>query len=178
MHRIIPGIGLSGQITLNTLTGGGSAISPEARAVRDAATEVAASTERSMALFGEKAKVLSQLAALAGECAEDGWDGADAVAIDPVAVRSVERFVRVLPEDMPLPELAPDPDGSISLDWLCGRNRLLSLSIGATERLAYAWLDGADKGHAVARFDGQSIPSFVLDAIESIAGRHVGLWAA
>lgn len=178
MHRIIPVIGLSGQITIHTLVGGESAISAEARAVREAANEVVASTERSMALFGEKAKMLSELAALATECANDGWDGADAVAIDPIAVRSVDRFVRALPEDLPLPEFTPDPDGSISLDWIQGRNRLFSLSVGANDRLAYAWLDGTDKGHGVARFDGQTVPRLVLDGIESIAGRHAGLRAA
>jgi hypothetical protein len=178
MHRIIPVVGLSGQITLHTLIGGGSAISPEARAVRDAASEVVASNERSMALFGEKATLLSQLTVLAGECAADGWDGADAVAIDPIAVRSVNRFVRVLPDELPLPELAPDPDGSISLDWIGARNRLFSLSIGANDRLAFAWLDGTDKGHGVARFDGQTVPPLVLDGVESIVGRHAGLWAA
>lgn len=178
MHPIVPVIGLSSQLALQTLVGGGSAISDEARAVRKAVTEIEQSTERSMALFGEKAAALSQLAALATECAENGWDGDDAVGIDPIAVRAAERFIRALPEDLPLPEFAPDPDGSISLDWIDSRNRLFSLSIGGNNRLAYAWLDGTDKGHAVARFDGQNVPSRVLEGIESIVGRHADLWAA
>lgn len=178
MHSIVPVVGLSSHLALQMLVGGGSAISAEARAVRKAATEVAQSTERSMALFGEKAAALSQLAALAIECAENGWDGDAAVGIDPIAVRAAERFIRALPEDRPLPEFAPDPDGSISLDWIAARNRLFSLSIGGNDRLAYAWLDGTDKGHGVARFDGQNVPPRVLEGIESIVGRHAGLWAA
>jgi hypothetical protein len=160
------------------LVSGSSAVSAEARAVRKAATEVAESTERSMALFGEKAAALSQLAAVATECAKDGWDGEGAIGLDPIAVRSAARFVRALPEDLPLPEFTPDPDGSISLDWIQSRNRLLSLSIGGIGRLAYAWLDGADKGHGVAGFNGRNVPPRVLDAIESIVGRHAGLRAA
>jgi hypothetical protein len=178
MHPIVPVIGLSGHLALQTLVGGGSAISHEARAVRKAATAVAESTERSMALFGEKAVALSQLAALAIECAKDDWDGNGAIGIDPIAVRSAKRFVRALPEGLPVPEFTPDPDGAISLDWIEGRNRLFSLSIGVSDRLAYAWLDGTDKGHGVARFDGQSVPARVLEAIESIVGRHAGRWAA
>lgn len=178
MHPIAPVVGRSSHLALRTLVGGGSAISDEAQAVRKAVTEIAQSTERSMALFGEKAAALSRLTALATECAENGWDGQDAAGIDPIAVRTAERFIRALPEDLPLPEFAPDPDGSISLDWIAARNRLFSLSIGGNDRLAYAWLDGTDRGHGVARFDGQNVPARVVEGIGSIVGRHAGLRAA
>ena len=162
---------------MQALAGGNSAVSPEADAVFKAANEVAESTERSVALFGEKAVALSQLAAMATECSEQGWDGDTAAAVDPIAVLSAKRFLRALPDGVPLPEFAPEPDGSISLDWIRSRNRLLSLSIGRSSWLAYAWLDGADKGHAISRFDGQSVPPRVLDAIKGIVG-HAGLRAA
>ena len=179
MHRIVPVVGLSVHLALQALAGGGSAISPEANAVHRAATKVVESAERSQALFGEKAAALSRLAELATECAEPGWDGEDAAAIDPTAVLWTKRFVRALPPGMPLPEFGPEPDGAISLDWIRSRNRLFSLSIGRSNRLAYAWLDGADKGHGVARFDGQNVPPRVLDGIERIVGPgHAGLRAA
>jgi hypothetical protein len=178
MHRVVPVIDFSGYRALQALAGGNSAISPEADAVHEAATKVMKAAERSQALFGDKAAALSQLAALATECAEEGWDGEDAAGIDPVAVASTERFVRALPEGLPLPDFTPDPDGSISLDWTRARNRLFSLSIGRSDRLAYAWLDGTDKGHGVAQFDGQNVPPRVLEAIASIVGAHAGLWAA
>jgi hypothetical protein len=179
MHPIVPMIGLSGQIALQTLAGGGSAISPEAREVYEAASRVVESAERSQVLFGKKAAALSQLVALASECSQRGWDGKDAMAIDPVAVSLVRRFVRALPDGLPLPEFSPEPDGSISLDWIRSRNQLFSMSIGHNNRLAYAWLDGADKGHGVARFDGQNVPPRVLEGIKGIVGQeHAGLRAA
>jgi hypothetical protein len=179
MHRIVPVVGLSGHLALQALAGGGSAVSPVAREVHEAATKIVESAERSRALFGEKAAALLQLAALATECAEQGWDGENAAAIDPIAVQLAERFVRALPDGIPLPEFAPEPDGSISLDWIQSRNRLLSLSVGRNSRLAYAWLDGADKGHAVARFDGHNVPPRILESIIGIVGPgHAGLRAA
>src|SRR5207247_8865273 len=66
---------LSGQLALQRLAGGSSAISPEAHAVRKAATQVAESAERSVALFGEKTAALSELSAVTAECAEPDWDG-------------------------------------------------------------------------------------------------------
>jgi hypothetical protein len=155
---------------LQSIAGGGTAVSAEACAVRQAVTEVVKSTERSVALFGEKAEALSRLAALAAECAEAGWDGADAAAADPIAVSTAGRFIRRLPDGIPLPEFAVEPDGSISLDWIASRTRLFSLSIGLGNRLPYAWLDGADKGHGVSRFDGENVPPRILDDIRHIVG--------
>jgi hypothetical protein len=126
--------------------------------------------ERSLALFGEKVAALSQLAALAEECADPRWDGAEAAPLDPAAHAIAGRFIRSLPDGIPLPEFAPEPDGSISLDWTASRTRLFSLSIGYDNRLAYAWLDGADKGHGVAHFDGWLIPPRILDDIRRIVG--------
>ena len=179
MYRIVPIVDLSGHLALQALAGGSSAISPEANAVYKAANDVTESHEQSLALFGKKAAALSQLAELATECAVVGWDGGDAAAIDPIAIHAVKRFVRALPDNMPLPEFAPEPDGSISLDWIQSRDRMFSLSVGRSNRLAYAWLDGTDTGHGVARFDGQTVPPRVLEEIKDIAGRgHAGLRAA
>ena len=94
-------------------------------------------------------KSLAQMWALVKECSEPGWDGEGA--------------------EISLPEFAPEPDGSICLEWIQSRNCLFSLSVGANGRLAYAWMDGADKGHAVARFDGETIPPGVLEGIKRVA---------
>jgi hypothetical protein len=130
------------------------------------------------ALFGEKASALAALAALEAECSGRGWDGDDAEAISPAAASATKRFVRALPNGIPLPEFAPEPDGSISLDWIRSPTQLFSLSVGRSSRLAYAWLDGSDKGHGVAHFDGQNIPARVLEGIQGIVGRHAAVRAA
>lgn len=113
----------------------------------------------------------SQIIALANECAEAGWDGDEAAPINWAAAYTTVEFIRAMPDDLPLPEFAREPDGSISLDWIQSRNRLFSLSVGATNRLAYAWLDGSDKGHGVARFDGKRIPSRIIEGIIKIRNR-------
>jgi hypothetical protein len=147
---------------------GSSAYSDDAKAVGVKVTAVAQQFERSQALFGDKAAALSQLRAMAIECSQSGWDGDDASAINPVAVFIAENFVRALPNFLPLPEFAPEPDGSISLDWLPSRHRLFSISVGSNNRLAYAWLDGTNKGHAVERFDGDKIPQRLVEGINAI----------
>ena len=147
---------------------GSSAVSSEAQAIRQAVSALAERAEQSQALFGEKAAALTQLYQLAADCAQTDWDGSGANEIEPLAVWYAEEFIRALPDFIPLPEFTAEPDGSVSLDWICSRNRMFSISVGKDPRLAYAWLDGTDKGHAVAGFDGDRIPQRILQGITAI----------
>ncbi len=157
-----------GYPALNAFLQLGSAFSAAAKVGRKAVAAVVEAEERSQALFGGKSEAISRLRELANECADEGWDGDGACAVDPLAVRLAESFVRALPQGVVLPEFAPEPDGSISLDWIQSKNRLFSLSVGINNRLAYAWLDGTDKEHAVAYFDGERIPPRILEGITAI----------
>ena len=162
MHESIPNLGLiAGLAALQACAGGQSAVSPEAQTVMKQAFCVLSSYEQSQALFGAKAEAISRLYAMAF-ADENG-------SVNPKAVSVTERFIRALPNTVSLPDFSVDPDGSIGLDWIESRTRILSLSVAANSRLAYAWVDGTDKGHAVARFDGREVPGRVIAAIKSIS---------
>lgn len=148
----------------------GSGVSAEAAALSRAAFAVVRSAEELQSLFGRKAACLSSLRAMADECSGKGWDGEEAEPVDRMALARAESFIRALPEDCPLPECAAEPDGGISLDWIVSCRRLFSLSMGTGNQLAFAWLDGSDKGHGVAAFDGSIIPPRILSGIQSITG--------
>src|SRR5690349_16360844 len=124
--------------------------------------------QNSIQLRDEKAVAISRVQEIVVECSEPGWDGNGAEPISEVAAARAAEFIVALPKGIVMPEFAPEPDGSISLDWIQSRDRLFSLSIGTGSRLAYAWLDGTDRGHAVATFDGESVPWRILDEIRGI----------
>lgn len=88
--------------------------------------------------------------------------------ISEEALINAAAFIRALPVGIPIPEFASEPDGMISLDWITSHRRVFSVSIGTSRRLAFAWLDGTDTGHGVARFDGAAIPRKILDGILQI----------
>lgn len=159
-----------GYAALNALAQSGSAVSSEAHALGRAATAVCNSMEQSQVLFGEKSSAISKLRELEYECADNDWDGSEGSAINPLAVRVAENFLRALPQGVSLPEFAPEPDGCVSLDWIRSRNRVFSVSVGSGNRLAFTWLDGTDRGHGVAHFDGERIPPRILQGINAIMG--------
>jgi hypothetical protein len=157
-----------GLSTLYSLARPGSAVSREAQVVQQRASDAISSVERSRALFGGKANAISELWALANECSQQGWDGEDGRPIDPEAIHRAIELIRSLPDYIPLPEFAPEPDGAVSLDWIRTRNRVLSVSVGASDRLAFAWLDGTDCGHGVVRFVEGLVPTRLVDAIAAM----------
>src|SRR5258708_1392744 len=119
---------LIGYAAVNAATRSGTAVSPEASAVRDRACAIVESTERSIALFGPKAGGISEMWSPVADHAHIGWDGNDARPISRLAGNIAEAFIRALPNDVPTPEFAAEPDGSISLDWIDSRTRLVSVS--------------------------------------------------
>jgi hypothetical protein len=149
---------------------GGNAVSHEAIVIGDAMYGIVEMAERSQALFGAKSAAISQLSTLENECSEDGWDGGDAYALNPFSIYIAKQFLRALPQNLPIPEFSPEPDGSVSVDWIISRNRIFSLSIGNNHRIAAAWLEGTEQGHFVFNFSGYKIPEKVLDGIREIVG--------
>ena len=118
-----------------------------------------------------KAAVLREIQAVAASHASPEWNGEGAEPVSPMAARMTEVFIGALPGDIPFPEIAAEPDGSIALDWFASRERVFSLSVGETGRVAYAWHDGTDQGHGVATFDLGAVPAAVLDGVRRILGR-------
>ena len=124
-----------GYAALNGYRRNDSAISPEAKSAVTAVAALIKDAENSQALFGAKSNALSELQNIANDCSNDDWDGNGALGIDPLSLWNAQDFVRALPDDFQLPEFAPEPDGSISLDWIQSRYRLFSLSIVSSSKL-------------------------------------------
>lgn len=124
--------------------------------------------ENSRALFGPKRDALDRLYELAAECAQADWDGYGAEAVSQSAVEHSAHFIRRLPEDLPLPEISVEPDGEIALDWSPTPTQTFSVSIGTAKRMACAWVNGTEHGHAVAYSNNGEIPSRILQEIQRI----------
>ncbi|MGQ0765946.1 MAG: hypothetical protein ACT4OZ_09795 [Gemmatimonadota bacterium] len=142
--------------------------SDEGEHLREAVAQLIDLNERSFSISGAQNTVIASIREIASNCSFRDWDGYGAAPISARALKTAEALIRALPSGFPLPEVAPEPDGAISLDWTQSRRRSFSVSAGQTDRLAFAWLDGTDGGHGVERFDGVSIPRRIAEGISSI----------
>ncbi|MES2996895.1 MAG: hypothetical protein V4733_08805 [Verrucomicrobiota bacterium] len=104
------------------------------------------------------------------ECSEENWDGYGGAAVEGSAVKLAREVIRSLPEDIPMPEFSVEPDGCIALDWQPSHIRNFTLSAGKSHRLPYAWMDGTERGYAVAGFLNGQLSPRVLDEIRRIYG--------
>lgn len=113
------------------------------------------------------AELISEIDEIANECAVSDWDGYDAEPIHSDTIIKARGFIYSIPQNLPLPEVAPESDGEISFDWIWAKNRALSLSINKNGAIAYAWIDGEERGHAVAKCDEKGISSRIINSIKA-----------
>ena len=159
---------VAGYAALNAYRRNDTALSPDNDVSITRVENLLSLAESSQALFGAKARAISTLNELVKQCSKDNCDGDGAVAIDYFAQLTAKDLIRSLPNDIAMPEFAPEPDGAVSLDWIVSRYRMFSVSVGPSDRLSFAWLDGTDRGHGVAHFDGATVPTRLLTSLRSI----------
>jgi hypothetical protein len=97
----------------------------------------------------------------------DGSDS-DAVAVEVATLILAERFLTVLPLDIPSPEVGVDPDGEISFDWFGPEGQNFSVSLRKDGRLAYAGAFAGEKTkYGTDRLDDE-IPREIVEAVREL----------
>lgn len=66
----------------------------------------------------------------------EGWDGYGAVQIHAVTCKNCSQFLNSLPDNYPFPELTPNSNGTISMEWE-SQHGSASLEIGKTRYSFY-----------------------------------------
>lgn len=117
------------------------------------------------------ARAFADLAQIARDCSAEGWDGYGAKAITRATCSRTEAFLNDLPNWMPVPDVVPEADGEIAIEWYLAEDWTFSVSIGAKGPLHYAGLFGdEDEVHGVKAFDGVAIPDEILQFIRKVLG--------
>jgi hypothetical protein len=145
-----------------------TAVSEEAQAVEHDLADSFNSLLRTSTYVEPREQVFRELEAVAEECAVHNWDCYDAQPVSARAIGCAWKLLDQLVDDFPRPEVSADPDGEVSLDWLDGVERGLSISVNAEGRLSYAGFFGRSKAHGV-EFLQDEIPEGVMEALRRFA---------
>lgn len=148
----------------------GTGMSEEAKGVDEKVIQ-RQKVERQSAVLGDSENaILTRAVEILIEHAEDDWDGYEARAVNRDSLVNALSLALLLGTQYPSPEMAVDPDGEVTLDWICGAGRVFSISTSATGRLAYAWMKGNDQGSATSQLSGRTVPDEIVSVLRRVIG--------
>lgn len=117
--------------------------------------------------LGRQDQVLRSLIEVFKECSEEGWDGYGAFPISGDTYLEAKRLIMSLPITIPMPEITPEPNGEIALEWAKGNRRVFVASVSGKKEIVYAGLFGTNKIHGTEYFS-DSIPSAILESLKRL----------
>lgn len=94
---------------------------------------------------------------------KSNWDGYNAAPISEAACAEAILFLKKLPSTIPSPDVIPNPDGDVSLEWYIDQRILFVATFSGTGVIAFAGMFGkGSKVHGTELFT-ESIPSSVVE---------------
>jgi hypothetical protein len=111
------------------------------------------------------------------DCSHSNWDGYGAKPISAEAAARVRLFLDDLPSSLPAPDIVPESDGELAIEWNLGPRRVFSVSIGEQGPLHFAGLFGEEERHGVESCD-RVVSSEILGYLRKLFSRGVAASAA
>lgn len=118
-------------------------------------------------LGGALSRVLDSLKKVFQECGSSNWDGYGALPIARKAVAEAEEFLNMLPANIPMPEIVPEPNGEIAMEWRTGKRKTFIISLSGENEIIYAGLFGLNRIRGREYFVN-SIPHNIIRNIRRI----------
>jgi len=114
--------------------------------------------------------------AIRAECSVANWDGEGALAVSDQVITVAEDILSALfeliPKGTPAPELIPEADGEICINWAIDADKVFSLSIGSHGKINFAGQFGNEGGIHGWRLIDEKASSTLDESLQEIA-KHV-----
>jgi len=101
------------------------------------------------------------------ECDYDGWDGYNGDKVTKKVLEYTSEFIKTIPIEIENPEIVPESDGCIGLNWDANKYMNISISIGTDGFIYYASIIGENKIHGKYSI-GIGITEDLLDIIKKV----------
>jgi hypothetical protein len=108
--------------------------------------------------------MLEGLSSIAYEARNEDWDGYGGKPVTQSTLEVAQYLILSLPESLDPPELAPEPDGEIELEWFIDPETVFAISIGENSLLSWAYRIDGERGFGSTLFytTARSLPQSVL----------------
>lgn len=98
-------------------------------------------------------------------CSEAGWDGYDAEPVSLESQKAVMWLLPYLPDGLVMPDVSPDPNGKLDLEWSVGNEIDLVLSPDVNGRsFCYAGMVGCETFSGLGNIQ-EGLPLVVRDTL-------------
>jgi hypothetical protein len=102
------------------------------------------------------------------ECSGADWDGYNAQPITREAYFEASKLLRILPNAYPMPDILPEPDGGIGLEWYKDKGFSFVLSVNGQNIITYVGRFG-DKNHFYGMESYKdSVPEIILNGLQRL----------
>jgi len=101
------------------------------------------------------------------KCLTENWDDEGARPLTEELRRTVDKFLNELPPTISDPDISPEADGDLLLEWWYGPTEVLSLCISENHRLSFAGIIG-DKEFDGKDYFGNELPESIRFALDQL----------
>lgn len=117
---------------------------------------------------GVQTKITKVLDEISTECMNEDWDGYGAKPISDDACKALLGFISQVPASLPVPEVVPESDGDVGLEWHVNNDRWLIMSFNGRGEVHYAAkFDEYTKNDGVSRLDDEQT-KFLIGLVRMI----------
>ena len=96
------------------------------------------------------------------------WDGYGAAPMSIDAYSEATRLIRMLPSSIPLPDIVPEPDGGIGLEWYKRKGFSFLISVSGKNTITYVGRFGKNnQTYGIENFI-DSVPQVVLNGLKRL----------
>jgi len=111
---------------------------------------------------------LGNLSEVYDECSEANWDGYDAAPISLEAYFEAMKLLRIIPNSFLMPDILPEPDGGIGLEWYKDRGFSFVISVCGKDTITYAGRFGKNSETYGTEDFTDLVPNVILNGLKRL----------
>ena len=102
------------------------------------------------------------------ECSVANWDGYNAQPISREAYFEASKLLRILPNSFPVPDIGPEPDGGIGLEWYKEKWFSFIVSVNGKNIITYVGRFGKNNHFYGTESYNNSVPEIILNGLKRL----------